>query len=64
MLDESIQEWISKYTFPAWMCVGCKPHHVRNERYTIACGLSTIMWFAEIVEGMDRPCERGRPEFD
>ena len=22
------------------------------------------MWFAEIVEGRDRPCEHGRPEFD
>ena len=22
------------------------------------------MWFAEIVEGRDLPCERGRPEFD
>ena len=59
-----MQEWISKYTFPDWMCVGRKPHPFGNGRHTIACGLSTIMWFAEIVEGRDLPSERGRPEFD
>ena len=46
------------------MCVGRKTHPFGNERHTIACGLSTIMWFAEIVEGRDLPRERGRPEFD
>ena len=46
------------------MCVGRKPHPFGNERYTIDCGLSTIMWFAEIVEGMDKPRESRRPEFD
>ena len=64
VLDDSMQEWISKYTCPAWMCVGRKPHPFGNERHTIACGLSTIMWFSEIVEGRDHPRERGRPEFD
>ena len=34
------------------------------ERHNIACGFSKIVWFAEIVEGRDRPCEIGRPEFD
>ena len=46
------------------MCDGCKPHPFVNDRHTIACGLSTVMCFAEIVEGRDRPGGRGRPEFD
>ena len=62
MLDENIQEWMSKYNFTAWMWVGRNPHPFGNERHTISCGLSTIMWFAEILEGRDRPPERGRPE--
>ena len=64
MLDDSTQERISKYNLPAWTCVGRKPHIFGNERHTIACGLSKIMWFAEIVEVRDRPHERRRPEFD
>ena len=46
------------------MCVGCKPHPFGNERHIIACELSTIMGFAEIVEGRDRPRECGRLDFD
>ena len=64
MLDESMKEWLSKYTCPDCMRVGRKPHPFGKERHTVTCGLSTIIWFAEIVEGRDRPCERGRPEFD
>ena len=64
LLYESMQEWISKYTCTAWMCVGRKNHHFGNERHTISCGLLTIMWFADIVEGRDRPCEHRRPQFD
>ena len=43
VLDESMQELISKYTCTYWMCVGRKPLPFGNERRTIACGLSTIM---------------------
>ena len=46
------------------MCVGHNPHPFGNERHTIFCGLSTILWFSEIVEGRYFPCERRRPEFD
>ena len=49
VLFESMQEWISKYTCPDWMCVGRKPHPFGNESRTVSCGLSTIMWFLEIV---------------
>ena len=58
MLDESMQEWISKYTCTTWMCVVRKPHPFGNGRHTIAFRLLKIMWFAEIVKGRDRPCER------
>ena len=57
-----MQEWSSKYTCTAWMCVGRKHHLFGNERHTIACGLSTIMRFTEIVEGRDRPRELRRTE--
>ena len=63
VLDESMQECISKYTCPSWVCVGRKPHFFGNERHIISCELSTIMWFAGIVEGRYRPRERGRLEF-
>ena len=46
------------------MCVERNPHPFGNERHTIACGLSTIVWFTDIAEGRDCPCERGRSEFD
>ena len=39
VLDESMQECISKYTCPAWMCVYRKPRPFGNDRHTIACGL-------------------------
>ena len=64
VLDKSMQEWIIKYTCPAWICVGRNPHPFGNERHTIACGLSTIIWFAEIVERIYFPHERRRPDFD
>ena len=46
------------------MYVGLKHNPFGNERHTIACGLSTIMWFADILEGRDRLRERIRSDFD
>ena len=46
------------------MCVVRKPPPFGNERHNIACGLSAIIWLAEIVEGRDRSRECGRTEFD
>ena len=63
VLGEIIREWVIKYTFPAWMCVGRKPHPFGNQRHTIACGLSKIVWFAEIMEGRDCPRDLRRPDF-
>ena len=64
MLDESRKEFISKYTCLVWVFFGRKPHPFGDERHAIACLLSKIMWFSEIVEGRYRPRERGRTEFD
>ena len=64
VLDKNMLEWISKYTCTSWICVGHKPHPFGNMRHTIACGLSTIMWFAEILKVRGSPRERERPEFD
>ena len=63
-LDESMMEWLSMFTCPGFMCVGRKPHPFGNERHTICCALSTIMWHAEIVEGKDRPSQLGPKEFN
>ena len=46
------------------MFVRHKPHPFGNDRHTIDCELSTIIWFAEIVGGRGQPRERRRPEFD
>jgi hypothetical protein len=63
VLDESMMEWFNKYA-PGFMCVGRKPHPFGNERHTICCGTTTIMWRAQIVEGKDRPQQRGPKEYN
>jgi Transposase IS4 len=63
-LDESMMEWLNQFTCPGFMCVGRKPHPFGNERHTICCALSTIMWHAEIVEGKDRSSQMGQKEFN
>jgi hypothetical protein len=56
VLDESMMEWFNKWA-PGFMCVGRKPHPFGNERHTISCALTTILWRAQIVEGKDRPAQ-------
>ena len=62
ILDESMMEWFNKYC-PGFMCVGHKPHPFGNERHTICCALTSIMFRALIVEGKDRPKELGPKEY-
>ena len=62
-LDESMMEWLNMYTCPGFMCVGRKPHPFGNERHTICCALSTILYRAEIVEGKDHPSELGPKKY-
>ena len=46
--------WFNKYV-PGFMCVGCKPHSFCNERHNICCGLTSILWRSQILEGKYRP---------
>ena len=63
-LDESICVWTSKYTCPGWMVVPRKPHPFGNEYHTLCCGKTGIMYHVEIVEGKDRPPEKGPKQYD
>jgi hypothetical protein len=61
VLDESMMEWLNKYA-PGFMFVGHKAHSFGNERHTICCALTTILWRAQIVEGKDQTRELGPKE--
>ena len=63
VLDESMQIWFNRWTCPGWMYVARKPHPFGNELHTIACALSGILFFAEMVEGKDRPRQLGKKQF-
>ena len=62
-LDESMSIWTTKWTCPGWMFVPRKPHPKGNEYHSICCSLSGIMYGIELVEGKDRPSQRGRDEY-
>ena len=49
-----MMEWLNKWDL-GFMYVGCKLHPFGNERHTIRCALTSILWRAHIVEGKDRP---------
>jgi Transposase IS4 len=57
-LDESMSTWTNKFTCPGFMFVPRKPWPFGNEWYSIACGISGIMFGLELVEGKDEPPER------
>ena len=59
VLDESMMEWLNKYC-PSFMCVGRKTHPFCNERNTISCALTLILFRALIVEGKYQPKELGQ----
>jgi Transposase IS4 len=63
-LDESMMTWTNKYSCPGFMFVPRKPHPFGNEWHTICCGLSSIMFSIELVEGKDRPPQREPIEFE
>ena len=56
-------EWFNKWA-PGFMCVGRKPHTFVNERHTICCALTSILWRSHIVEGKDRPTEIGKKKWE
>ena len=49
---------------PRFMCVGNKPHPVGNERHTICCGLTSILWISHILEGKYCPQHLCRKEYN
>ena len=48
VLDEIMMEWFNKYAH-GFMCVGRKPDPFGNERHTICCGFTRILWRVQIV---------------
>ena len=63
VLDESMMEWFNKW-YPGFMCVGCKPHPFVNERHTMCCAITSILWRAQIVEGKDRSTQLGKKKWE
>ena len=62
VLDESMMECLNKYC-PGFMCVGRKPHPFGNERHTISCALTSILFRALITEGKDQLKEIGQKTY-
>ena len=56
-------EWSKKYA-PGFMSVGRKPHPFVNERHTIFCGLTYILWRSQIVEGKYHLRPLGQKEYN
>jgi hypothetical protein len=54
-LDESMSIWNMRWTCPGYVFYPHKPHPVGNEYHTIADGVTTILYAAEIVMGKDKP---------
>ena len=42
-LEESMPQWLNKYTCPGFMCVPRKPWSFGNEYHTNACGLTRVL---------------------
>jgi hypothetical protein len=56
-LDESMSIWTSRWSCPGWVFCPRKPHPMGNEYHSMACGLCSIMFAIDLVEGSDRPKE-------
>eukprot|EP00546_Thalassionema_frauenfeldii_P009549 CAMPEP_0178909114 /NCGR_PEP_ID=MMETSP0786-20121207/8313_1 /TAXON_ID=186022 /ORGANISM="Thalassionema frauenfeldii, Strain CCMP 1798" /LENGTH=113 /DNA_ID=CAMNT_0020581121 /DNA_START=53 /DNA_END=394 /DNA_ORIENTATION=+ len=58
--DESMSKWLNQYTCPGFVMCPRKSRPFGNEWHTIACVLTTIIFWAEIVKGKDHPKELGK----
>ena len=58
-----MMECLNKYA-PVFMCVVNKPHTFGNERHTICCCLTSILWINQIMEGKDSPQHLGHKEYN
>ena len=56
-LDESMSLWLNGWTCPGWTFVPRKPWSMGNEYHTMCCGVTSIMFAINLVEGSDRPKE-------
>ena len=54
-LDESMSKWTHLHTCPGFIFCPRKPWPTGNEYHTIACGLTSIIFHMELVEGKARP---------
>ena len=54
-LDESMSPWLNRWTCPGFVFCPRKPKQHGNEYHTCGCGLSKIVYAAEMVEGRDQP---------
>ena len=62
-LGKIMMEWFKKYA-PRFMCVGSKYNPFGNERHTICCDLTSILWRDQIAEDKDRPRLLGKKEYN
>jgi hypothetical protein len=60
-LDMSMSIWHSKWTCPGWVFCPRKPHPFGNEYHSACCGISTILFVIEMVEGKNAPDLLCRP---
>ena len=56
-LDESMSLWLNRWTCPGWIFVPRKPWSMGNEYHSMCCGMTSIMFAIDLVEGSDRPKE-------
>ena len=50
--DENIMNWYNKF-YPGFMSVVQKTYPFGNERHTICCGITSILWRSQIIEVKD-----------
>jgi len=59
-----MSKWLNQYTCPGFVMCPRKPWPFGNEWHTIACVLTTIIFWVELVEGKDRPKELGEKKYN
>jgi hypothetical protein len=60
-LDERMLIWHNRLTCPGWVFCPRKPHPFGNEYHSACCGISTILFVIEMVEGRDASALFCRP---
>jgi hypothetical protein len=63
-LDESMSLWTNMWTCPGFVFCPRKPWDTGNEYHTIACGITSIIFYMEMVEGKGRNKDLGKMEFE